>query len=172
MTPDHGHRSPEPALTGRPASVASRPIPFSPHFAWQLPSSFFIYCEKEEQCFVSAWKQEDLNKFFHIYMATLSRWDSYVKYVLSCFLWGSMKTSHNHLSHPPIPLLPLTSFKWSLLWQPKYLHYFFPQAQLLPFCLVCPQDPTASHGSTAFCLRYLEHGQLSFKSGQFKLAII
>lgn len=76
VTPEQGCRSPEPAVSGREASVASRPSAFSPHLAWQLPSSFFIYCEKGQRCFISAWKQEDLNMFFHTCVATSSRWDS------------------------------------------------------------------------------------------------
>lgn len=169
VTTGQGHRSPD-LLTVRKASVASCPILFSPHLAWQLPSSFFICCSNREQCFVSVWKQEDLNTVFHTCMATSSSWDFYVKYVLSCFRWGSMKTSHRHLSHPQSLCCP--SIKWSLLRQPKYLHYFFPQTQLLPFGLVCPQEPTASPGSAAFCLPYRQHSHLSFNSGQFKLAIV
>lgn len=109
------HRSPEP---GKRNFSDILPHSLLPHMAWQFPSSFFIYCEKGIQCFVSEWKQDDLNMFSHTCMTTSRRWDS----CQICPVLLPLGVYENTPQPPeplPIPLLSWTSTKWSLQWQPN-----------------------------------------------------
>lgn len=117
-TPNQGHRSPEPALTGKEASVTSCPNPFP--LPWPDSSHLFLHLLWKGETMLCFWMETEWSKYVFPYMHDYFKEVGFLCQVRPVLLpLGVYKSIPQPPETLPIPLLSLISIKRSLLWQPN-----------------------------------------------------